>query len=85
MDTYIKYLITFFSAPTLSSFFFFLTILFIYLFLAVLGLHCCAGFSLVAVRSFSFQWPLLSQSAGSRALGLQWLQHMSSVVMAPSL
>ena len=41
------HLITFFSAPTLSSFFF-LTILFIYLFWAVLGLRCCAGFSLVA-------------------------------------
>ena len=30
-------------------FFFFYCFLFIYLFLAVLGLHCCLGFSLVAV------------------------------------
>ena len=27
-------------------------IIFIYVFLAVLGLHCCAGFSLVVVRGF---------------------------------
>ena len=30
----------------------FVIILFIYVFLAVLGLHCCAGFSLVVVRGF---------------------------------
>ena len=30
--------------------FFFLIILSIYLFLAVLGLHCCMGFSLIAVH-----------------------------------
>ena len=30
----------------------FVIILFIYLFLAVLGLHCCVGFSLVVVGGF---------------------------------
>ena len=54
----------------------FLTILFIYLFLAVLGLHCCAGFALVAasgiyslvvVHRLLIPGPLLSQSVGSRA------------------
>ena len=55
-------------------------ILFIYLFLPVLGLHCCAGFCLVAVSqgysslrcaSFPLQWLHLVQSTGSRLLGLQ--------------
>ena len=42
------------SCVVLLVFFFFLIILFIYLFLAVLGLHCCAGVSLVgASRGFS--------------------------------
>ena len=37
--------------------FFFLIILFIYLFLAVLGLHCCTSFSLVvASRGYSLVW-----------------------------
>ena len=51
--------------------------LFIYLFLAVLGLHCCgrAGLSLVAVSrgysslrhaGFSLRWLLLLRSTGSR-------------------
>ena len=48
------------------------------LFLAWLGLRCCAGFSLVAVRGgqsllqcsgFSLQWLLLLWSTGSRARG----------------
>ena len=34
---------------------------FIYLFMAVMGLHCCAGFSLVAVSGFSFQWLLVAE------------------------
>ena len=39
--------------------------LFIYLFLTVLGLHCCMGFSLVAACvGFSLQWLLLLQSMG---------------------
>ena len=44
---------------------FFLKKIFIYL-LAVLGLHCCAGFSLVVVRGFSLQRLLLLRSRGSR-------------------
>ena len=57
----------------------------IYLFLAVLCLRCCVGFSLVVVSrgypslqwgSFSLQW-LLLQSTGSRSRGL--------VVVAPGL
>ena len=52
-------------------------ILFIYL--AVLGLHCCPGFSLVAasggcslavVPGLLIWWRLLLWSTGSRALGL---------------
>ena len=59
----------------------FLKIHIIYLlFLAVPGLHCCSGFSLVAVikgssliavcRFFSLWWLLLFGSKGSRARGL---------------
>ena len=53
----------------------FLIIFFIY-FLAVLGLRCCEGFSLVAASQdysllpcwgFSLWWLLLFQSTGSRA------------------
>ena len=48
----------------------FLTILFIYLFLAVLGLCCCAGFSLVAVSGLLVaEWLLLLQSLDSRHEG----------------
>ena len=52
---------------------------FIYLFLAALGLICCAGFSLVAARggssslwcmSVSLQWLPLLQTTGSRTCGL---------------
>ena len=47
-----------------------LTILFIYLFLAVLGLCCCAGFSLVAVSGLLVaEWLLLLQSLDSRCAG----------------
>ena len=43
---------------------------FIYLFLPRLGLHCCSGFSLVAVNGgFSLRWLLLLQSTGSRHTG----------------
>ena len=46
--------------------------LFIYLFLTVLGLHCCVGISLVAACvGFSLQWLLLLQSVGSRTHRLQ--------------
>ena len=57
-----------------SSFFFFFFLRFIYLFLAVLGLCCCTGFSLVAASrgycllwctSFLSQWLLLFWSSGS--------------------
>ena len=57
--------------------------------LAVLGLHCFEGFSLVAAsRAYSLvgmRGLLLRLSSGSRALGLQWLQHVASVVVAPGL
>ena len=52
----------------------------IYLFLATLGLRCCARTSLVAVSGgysslrcagFSLRWLLLLQSTGSRVHGLQ--------------
>ena len=46
-----------------------------YLFMAVLGLHCCAGFSLVVVSGglLSLLWLLLVWSTGSRTVGLQQL------------
>ena len=61
-----------------SFFFFNKFIYFIYLFLAALGLHCCArafsscgkrGLLFVAVRGFSLWWLLLLQSTGSRCTG----------------
>ena len=49
---------------------------FLYLFLTVLGLCCCVGFSLVAesksllqCAGFSLWWPLLLRSTDSRAHG----------------
>ena len=72
----------------LCYWFYFLIILFIfiYLFLAVLGLHWCAGFSLVGANrgSFSLQCSGFSLRGllllRSRALG-----HVGSVVAAPRL
>ena len=67
---------------------------FIYLFLTVLGLHSCLGFSVAAVirgysslsdAGFSLQWLLLLRSTGSGALGLQYLRHAGSGVAALGL
>ena len=59
------------------------------LFLAVLDLRCCAGFSLVLYSGGYFLVSecrlLLLQSTGSRILGVQKLQHMGSVAVAPGL
>ena len=64
------------------------------LFLAVLGLCCCTGFSLVAKRGaslwsrcsgFSLQWLLLLCSMGSRACSLQQLQLPGSRAQAQQL
>ena len=62
-----------------NSFFFFLR-----------NIYGCVGslslLSLVAAsRAFSLQWLLLLQSMGSRALGPQWLQHVSSAVVVHRL
>ena len=60
-------------------------------FLAVLGLHCCMGFSLLVARGttlelrcvgFSLQRLLWFRSTGSVVPGLQKLQHMSSAAAA---
>ena len=60
-------------------------------FLAVHGLHCCVGFSLVVatggsflvvVTGFSMQRLLLFQSTGSRVLRHQELQHVGSTDVA---
>ena len=68
----------------------FLKIIFIYLILLVLGLCCCAGFSLIAesggysllpCAGFSLWW-LLLWSPGSSAHGCQQLQYVGSVVAA---
>ena len=40
---------------------------FIYLFLAVLGLHCCAGFSLVAMHGLLIAEASVAAEHGSRA------------------
>ena len=70
---------------------FFFWVLFICLFLAVLDLHCCSGFSLIVASGvcsslqcagLSLWWLLLVQSTGSRACGLQLLQHPGSRVWA---
>ena len=58
-----------------------------------MGLHYCVGFALVAgsrgysllpCTGFSLRWLLLLWSTGSRALRLRYLQHVGSVVTAPS-
>ena len=64
---------------------------FVYLLVAVLGLHCCSGFSLVAASvgcsllwcaGFSLRRLLLLWSAGC---GLQYWGMWASVVPAPGL
>ena len=63
-----------------------------FFFLAVLHLHCCVGFSLVAASrgysslqctGFSSWQLLLLQTTGSRACRLQELWHVGSMVAAP--
>ena len=77
----------FFIFFSLISFFFFNN--FLYLFMAVLGLHCCLGFSLVAAsRGYSLvavcgvllQW-LLLMSSGFRVHGFQQPQCVGSVAV----
>ena len=67
---------------------------FIDFFLAVLGLLCFMGFSLVATSggysllpdvAFSLRWLLLLQSTGPGTCRLWWLQLVDSVVVAPRL
>jgi len=62
--------------------------------LTVLSLHCCAGFSLVAVSrgysslqrvGFSLWWLLLLGSMSCRTCRLQYLRYMGSVVVAHRL
>ena len=69
-------------------------ILFIYLFLAVLGLYGCSGFSLVAeskgcylvvVHGPLLQWRLWPWSVGSRVPRLWQLRHGYPAVAAPRL
>ena len=59
-----------------------------YVCLAVLGLRCCTGFSLVvASRGYSLavvQLLIAEASLGSE-YGLQWLWHLGSVLAAPRL
>ena len=64
-----RYLVDLFWSPALMYF--------TYLFMAVLGLHWCAGLPIVAasrgyslIAGFSLEWFLLLPSAGSRACGL---------------
>ena len=63
-----------------------------FLFLAALGLHCCTwafsscmvsgGYPLVTVHGFLITVASLAVEEGSRALGLQQLQCVCSVVAA---
>ena len=64
------------------------------MFLAALAFGCCMDFSVIAISGgysslgsmgFSLQGPLLLPSTGPRALGLQQLWHLGSVVAAPGL
>ena len=73
-----------------SAFYFLLSIC---LFLAVLSLHCCKGFSLVMVSrgcsslqsmGFSLQW-LSLQSTGSSVYGLWYMWPMGSIVVVLGL
>ena len=67
-----------------SSSFFFKKL---YLVLAVRGLRCCVPGLCAWLRcpGFSLPWLLLLPSTGSGACGLQQLQHVGSVVVAPRL
>ena len=56
-----------------------------YLFLAVLGLHCTVGFPLVVLHELLVVLSLLLWSMSSRAFWLPSLQHMDSVVATPRL
>ena len=65
---------------------------FIYLFMGVLGLHRCSGFSLVAARrgdslfvvcGFLIAVVSLAMSTGSRAPGLYQMWHVDSAAAAP--
>ena len=69
-----------------------LIIVFCLFLLAVLGLHCCTGFSvvvesegspLIVVQRLTLRWLLLLPSTGSGAPSLQCLEHMGSVVVVP--
>ena len=54
--------------------------------LQVLSLRSCVGISLVARQGDSTVFELLLlQSTGSRLPGLQYLQHVGSIVAAPGL
>ena len=72
---------------------FFIFLIFIYLFLAVLGLHCYAGFSLIMTSggsSLIAVWGLLfalasSCCVSSRAFQPQQLWHLGSIAVAPGL
>ena len=59
----------------------------VYLLLAVLGLHCCAGFSLVAARRgyclVGGAWT--SHCSGFSCCGAWALECVGSVVVAPGL
>ena len=68
-----------FFVPQLPHLFFFKDFFNIYLCLAVLGLHCCAGYPLVACVGLSLPRPLVAEH-GLRGRGLQWLQMLGSVV-----
>ena len=59
---------------------------FYYLFLAVLSLHCCTGFSLVVEsRGLLSGCGAWAYHCGLSCYGVQVLGHMGSVVVGPGL
>ena len=73
-------------SPPLAGGFFFKKMLFVYLFMAVLGLHCCSGFPLTAASGGpSSCGKGASQCSGSSGFRASALGVWASVVMAHGL
>lgn len=61
------------------------TFLNVYLFFAVLGPPCCAGYCPVVAPRLPLQWPPSLQSTGSGVLELQQFWHVGSAAVAHRL
>ena len=65
--------------------FLFFNILFIFIYLAILGLNCCMGFSLVAVQGLLIGVAALVVEHRLWVCRHWELEHMGSVIVAPGL